>query len=129
MRISEEMYQRLVNKQVYLPKESKYKNKKVIYDGIEFDSQKEGNYYLKYKTMQDLGIIKDLKIQPVYELQPSFKLNGKTYKKITYRADFSYVSVEDNKIHIIDVKGFKTDIYKLKKKLMAYKYKLEIEEV
>lgn len=68
-------------------------------------------------------------MQKEYLLQESFKINGKTRRKITYRADFSYVSTEDDKLHVVDVKGFKTDIYKLKKKLFEYKYNIEIEEV
>lgn len=128
MRISKEVYERLLNHSIDY-KQSKYKNKKTIYDGITFDSKKEGNYYLKLKTMQDLGMIKDLKLQVKYELQPSFKLNNKTYRKIEYKADFSYVSTEDERLHVVDVKGFKTKEYLLKKKMMAYKYGIEVEEV
>lgn len=128
MRISKEVYERLLNHSIDY-KQSKYKNKKTIYDGITFDSKKEGNYYLKLKTMQDLGMIKDLKLQVKYELQPSFKLNNKTYRKIEYKADFSYVSTKDEQLHVVDVKGFKTKEYLLKKKMMAYKYGIEVEEV
>ena len=91
------------------------------------DDQEIGNVFLK--VLEDLGQIKDLELQKVYELQPSFKLNDKTYRKITYKADFSYISVEDNKLHVVDVKGFKTKEYLLKKKMLAYKYNIEIEEV
>ncbi len=75
------------------------------------------------------GIIKDLELQKEYLLQDKFVINGKTRRKITYRADFSYVSCEDDTLHIVDVKGFKTDLYKLKKKLFEKKYNIEIEEI
>lgn len=108
---------------------SKYHNKKVIYDGYTFDSIKEKNYYIKLKLLEKAGKIKELELQKEYELQPSFRLNNKTSRRITYKADFKYISVEDDRIHIIDVKGFRTDVYRLKKKLFEYKYKIEIEEI
>ena len=128
MMISREIYERFMNNSINY-KQSKYKNKKVIYDGIKFDSEKEGAYYLKLKTLENFGQIKDLELQKEFELQPGFKLNGKTYRKITYKADFCYISVSDNKLHVVDVKGFKTKEYLLKKKMLAYKYNIEIEEV
>ena len=128
MRLTEEQYKAFLNKSIDY-KQSKYKNKKACADGYEFDSKKERNYYLKLKTMQDLGLIKDLELQKEYILQDSFKINNKTRRKITYKADFSYVSTEDDKLHVVDVKGFKTDVYKLKKKLFEYKYQIELEEV
>ena len=108
---------------------SKYYSKKVIIDNIKFDSKKEANYYLKLKMLLKAGKIKNLELQKEFILQESFKLNNKTRRKITYRADFSYVSTQNNKIHVIDVKGFKTEVYKLKKKLFEFKYGIEIEEV
>lgn len=108
---------------------SKYKNKKVVYDGIKFDSKKEGACYLKLKLLEEKGIIKDLQLQKEYILQESFKLNNKTYRKISYKADFEYFSTIDNKTHVVDTKGFKTKEYLLKKKILAYKYGIEIEEV
>lgn len=128
MRLTESQYKTMLGKSIDY-KQSKYKNKKVSCDGFEFDSQKERNYYLKLKTMEDLGLIKDLELQKEYILQDKFVLNGKTRRKITYKADFSYVSTEDDKLHVVDVKGFKTDVYKLKKKMFEYKYQTELEEV
>lgn len=128
MRIDNNTYKKLLGNSIDI-KQNKYKNKKVIYDGIKFDSNREMAYYIKLKMLEEKGIIKDLELQKSFELQPSFKLNGKTYKKITYKADFSYVSVQDNKIHIVDTKGFRTEVYKLKKKMFAYKYGIEIEEI
>ena len=108
---------------------AKYHNKKVKYDGYTFDSIREKNYYIKLKLLEKAGKIKELELQKEFELQPSFKLNNKTSRKITYRADFTYKTTEDDKLHVIDVKGFKTDVYKLKKKLFEYKYRIEIEEI
>lgn len=111
-------------------KYNKYKNKKVIIDGISFDSEKEGKRYLELKSMQQFGLIKDLELQKVYELQPSFRKNNKTYRKITYKADFSYFDIEREQIVVEDVKGFKTEVYKIKKKMFEYKYpELTLREI
>jgi len=128
MRIDNNTYKKLLGNSIDV-KQNKYKNKKVIYDGIKFDSNREMAYYIKLKMLEQKGIIKNLELQKSFELQPSFKLNGKTYQKITYKADFSYVSVQDNKTHIVDTKGFRTQVYKLKRKMFAYKYGIEIEEI
>lgn len=108
---------------------SKYHNKKISYDGHKFDSIKEMNYYIKLKLLEDAGKIKELELQKEFLLQPSYKLDNRLGRKITYRADFTYKTTEDDKLHVVDVKGFKTDVYKLKKKLFEYKYKIVIEEI
>ena len=128
MRLTESQYRKLLSKSIDY-KQSKYKNKKTTCDGIEFDSKKERNHYLKLKAMEKVGLIKNLELQKEYILQEKFVLNGKTRRKITYKADFSYITTEDDKLHVVDVKGFKTEVYKLKKKLFEYKYKIELEEV
>ncbi|MEI3498921.1 MAG: DUF1064 domain-containing protein [Bacilli bacterium] len=122
MRVSKQIYEQLINHSINskLQKQNKYKNKHVEYHGIKFDSKKEGTYYLKLKAMEELGIIKDLKLQVKFELQPSFKFNGKTIRAINYIAGFTYYD-ENNKYHIVDTKGVKTEIYKIKKKMMQYK--------
>lgn len=126
MQVSKEIYSKLLNNSIDY-KQSKYKNKKVIYNGIKFDSQKERNYYIKLKLLEDAGKIKDLKLQVKFELQPKFKSGNKNIQAISYIADFTYLD-EENKLHIIDTKGVRTDVYKIKKKMMQYKG-LEIEEV
>lgn len=127
MKISKEVYNKLLNNSI-TTKQNKYHNKKVQYDEMTFDSKKEYSYYLKYKLMEQSGEIKDLKMQVPFTLIETFKLQDKTYRKTVYKADFTFVDKE-GKYHVIDVKGIKTDVYKLKKKLMAWKYGIEIEEV
>ena len=109
------------------PTMSKYKNKKVVVDNILFDSKKEANYYIKLKILKDAGKISGLRLQEKFVLQPSFKLNGKTYRAITYVADFVYK--DDKGMHVVDTKGYRTETYKIKKKLFMKKFGIEIEEV
>lgn len=131
MRLTENQYNTFFKKNNNT-KESKYKNKKVLCDGHTFDSKKERDYYLKFKAMEELGLIRDLELQKEFVLQDSFKLNNKTRRKIMYKADFSYVSTEDDKLHVLDVKSEftrKNEVYRIKKKLFEKKYGIELEEV
>lgn len=110
---------------------NKYHNKKVIIDGIKFDSQKEGNYYLKLKMLEKAGKIRDLRLQVPFVVLETFKVDDRTYRKTKYIADFTYFDDKD-KLHVVDVKSEATrkdKTYQLKKKLLAWKYGLEIEEV
>lgn len=128
MRISKKTYNRFLNNTIDY-KKNKYHNTKVEYKGIKFDSVKEMKHYQLLEYRQKMGEIKDLKLQVPFELIPTYKINNKTIRKTVYIADFTYVSVIDNQIHIEDTKGFKTDVYRLKKKMFEYKYKIEIEEI
>ncbi len=108
----------------------KYKNKKIIVDGMKFDSQLEANRWQELKILQKGGAIKDLRRQVRFELQPKYKKNGKTIQSISYVADFVYYSFTERKIIVEDTKGYLTEVYKLKKKIFEYKYPhLEITEI
>lgn len=128
MRVNKEVYQRLLSNSID-QKQNKYKNTKVEYKGIKFDSIKEMKHYQLLEYLQKIGEIKELKLQVPYELIPKYKINNKTVRKTTYIADFTYITTKDDKLHIVDTKGFKTDVYRLKKKLFEYKYGVEVEEV
>lgn len=80
--------------------------------------------------MERQGLIKDIKLQMRFEIQPKYKKNNKTIRAINYVADFTYFDVNKGKTIIIDTKGYRTDVYKLKKKIFEYVYPdLEIKEV
>jgi len=98
---------------------TKYRAIRTMVDGIYFDSKREANRYSELKMMEKAGIIASLKLQPEFKCQ----IDGK--KICTYKADFEYLMVDeqgpDGQIgyYIVeDVKGFKTPVYKLKKKLV-----------
>lgn len=101
---------------------SKYNSRKTIVDGIKFDSLKEANRYYDLKLLERVGEIKDLELQPRFLLQESFKLRGVTHRKIEYVADFKYFDVKEDIVVVEDSKGFKTDVYRLKKKLFLKLY-------
>jgi hypothetical protein len=99
-----------------------------VIDGIKFDSRKEAKRYTELKLLERNGDIEKLTLQPRFLLQEGFRKNGKAYRKIEYVADFMYE--QDGKLIIEDVKGIKTDVYKLKQKLFEKKYQdLTIKEI
>lgn len=111
-----------------MKKKPKYGNTKLEVDGHVFDSLKEASYYGTLKYMEKAGEISHLVIQPRYELIPAFTKNGKKYRKTEYVADFQYD--KDGEIIVVDTKGCRTDVYKLKRKMFEYRYPdLTIEEV
>lgn len=102
----------------------KYHNTKTVADGIKFDSKLEAERYAQLKILERAGVIRELELQPSFELIPSFKKNGKTWRKTVYKADFRYILAKDDRIIIEDVKGSTaviTDVFRLKQKLFEYK--------
>ncbi len=109
---------------------NKYNATKTTVDGIVFDSKKEATRYGQLKLLERAGKISDLKIQPRYLLQESFKtpvidqngvkIKDKTIRKIEYVADFEFKMGEV--VVVEDVKGFQTAIFKLKLKLFLKKF-------
>ena len=99
----------------------KYGNRKTVVDGIIFDSKKEAEHYTKLLAMIAAGYVTRITRQPRYELQGSFEKDGKKFRKMEYVADFE-VTYADGHVEVIDVKGMRTDVYKLKRKMFEYKY-------
>lgn len=103
-------------------KKSKYHAKKTVLDGITFDSKKEAKRYLELKAMEKVGTIKNLQLQVPFILIEKSKYG----RSIKYVADFVY-NRNGSKV-VEDVKGVKTPVYKLKKRLMAEKYGIIVLE-
>ena len=116
MRLTEAEYQALIGGRQ--TKKSKYNSTRVELDGFKFDSVKEANRY------SELKILKKSKDVYYFILQVPFKMPGTKYV-----ADF-LVFWADGSHTVEDTKGFRTDTYKLKKKMMAFHYpEVEIVEL
>lgn len=104
--------------------ENKYKNKKIEYNGIKFDSKMEMDFYLYLLKIYPKEIFDniEIKLQPKFLLQSSFRDNGKLYREISYIADFEITKNETESSIVFDVKGFKTKDFIIKEKLFRYKY-------
>ena len=122
----------------------KYNNKKVMVDGIKFDSKKEATRYKELKTLERAGIIQNLQRQVKYALIPAqYEPSGEIYTKgkekgkpkkgkliereCAYYADFVYT--ENGKTVVEDTKGVKTPEYIIKRKLMLYVHNIKIKEM
>lgn len=99
----------------------KYNARKTVADGITFDSRKEAARYGELKLMEKAGEIYNLELQPRFLLQDKYKYNGKTVRKLEYVADFRYTDANGATV-VEDVKGVKTEAYKIKKKIFLCKY-------
>ena len=111
----------------------KYNNKKCTFGNLKFDSIKEKDRYIELLAKSQKGEITDLILQPEFELQEAFDVPvlssvGKPKKKreraIKYVADFQYSEkIGDKTWDVVeDVKGMKTQVYRLKRKMFLYKY-------
>ena len=112
---STERYKEYQDKQC---KKSKFNARKTSSDGRTFDSEKEANYYCELKNRLYGSDIKGFCIQPIFILAPGLE----------YKADF-IVFNNDGTSEVVDVKGFKTKEYIVKKKVFEDKYNLKIKEV
>lgn len=105
---------------------SKYNAKKTEIDGIKFDSAVEGKYYSHLKELQAQGVVTRFDLQPEFILQGGFTDDwGVRHLPIKYRADF-LVYYRDSDPKVIDIKGQILPEFKLKRKLYAAKFPLEL---
>ncbi len=120
MRMTEDEYAELMSRRgatPKMPKPSKYHNKRVMVDGIHFDSQKEADYYSELKLRLHAGEIKGFCRQPEFILIEGFG----NQRPETYRADFVVFHLDET-ADVIDTKGTETEVFKIKKKQFRAKF-------
>lgn len=117
---------------------NKYHNQPTVKRGIRFDSKKEAERYDELMLLLRAGKIRKLKLQPEFTLQEAFTTeDGERIQAVRYRADFAYERPTKPDctgtvywIPVVeDVKGKKTDIYSLKRKLMRERFNIEVIEI
>lgn len=113
---------------------NKYFNKKVIVDGMKFDSKAEAKRWRELFWLQNGGVIRNLQRQVRYELVPrQCDENGKILERsLDYIADFVYTDEHGNEV-VEDVKGYKNGaayaLFTAKRKLMLWIYGIQVQEV
>ena len=109
---------------------NKYGAKKIEIDGHVFPSKRESEYYLAYKDMLERGEIVNLELQPRFTLIPAYTTRtGKKVRPCHYTADF-LLTYPDGRKKVVEVKGFRTRDYMLRRKLFEWQYReYEFEEV
>ena len=109
-------------------KRSKYGARTIIADGHKFDSKREYERYQVLRAMERNGEIMDLRTQVTYTLIPSQYIGRKCVERpLKYIADFTYVHGGETVCE--DVKGYRTDVYRIKRKLMLYIHGIRVHEV
>lgn len=110
---------------------SKYHAIPTMVDGIKFPSRAEARRYAELKLLQKAGEIWDLELQPKLPLLVLVLATRHGANLVEcvghYRADFSYQTKAGRVLE--DVKGVRTPVYKLKKRLVEATYGVQIVEV
>lgn len=106
---------------MFKKKGSKYNNKKPEAYERKWDSQMELEFYEYNLELQKQGQVVDIELQPVFLLQDKYIYKGKTVRKMEYKADFK-ITYSDGSIVVYDVKGMILNDFKLKWKLLRFKY-------
>ena len=118
---------------------TKYFSRKVEKDGMIFDSAKEWRRWLVLKAMEESGEISHLERQREFELIPEQREpdtigpKGGVHRgrllerRVVYRSDFSYM--KDFDLVVEDAKGFRTEAYIIKRKLMLQVHGIQVKEV
>lgn len=91
------------------PRRNKYNAIKTL----GYDSKLEQAVHNILLLREKRGEIKDIKSQQTVVLQ-----DGPQNVRITWRADFSFINAVTNELCYCEAKGFETDVYKLKLKLI-----------
>lgn len=118
----------------------KYNAQRVEIDGHKFASKAEARRYGELKLLEKAGKIESLELQPVFPLRVLLTTGSFTYAARAlagdyptigkYVADFKYYRLEAPTGWIVeDVKGFKTELYRWKKKHVEAQYGIEIQEI
>lgn len=120
------------NKGIRIKNPSKYHSKEAYFKGERFDSQKERDRWIYLCQLQKEGKISELQRQVKWKLMDSVYRDQKRKRGViiggcSYVADFQYK--EDGELVIEDAKGYRTDVYILKRKWMYDKYGILIKEV
>jgi hypothetical protein len=118
---------------------SKYRAVPTEVDGIRFASKKEAKRYAELKLLERAGKIFRLRLQPRFRLCPWTTLREGDGEAAAvphlgyYVADFAYCNQKDCMCvygcQVEDAKGFKTPLYKWKKKHVELQYRLTVREV
>lgn len=110
----------------------KYGAKPTLYDGIRFASKAECRRYVDLRILERAGHIRNLELQPVFPIEVMNPANGEMVLCGVYKADFKYVDLPfrcPERVVVEDVKGFSTDVYRLKRRLVQAIYGITITEV
>ena len=99
-------------------RKAKYGNVRTEVDGLRFDSKREAAYFSELKLRVKAGEVL------WFIRQVAFDLPGGS----RYFADFMEVH-KNGTVHVVDVKGVETQVFKLKSGMFTSRYGFDIEVV
>lgn len=113
---------------------SKYGAKAQVVDGIRFHSRKEARRYGELKLLEKAGELHGLRLQPKFQLVAWHSDHSRINVVGEYRADFEYCAcrrIPCVRSHVVveDVKGFRTPLYRWKKRHVEAQYGITVVEV
>lgn len=126
------------------PPYNKYGAKKCVVDGVAHDSQHEGRVARELRQLQAAGIIRNLRLDKKADkeyLRFPFVVNGEKLgyyecdarfelvQPYTLKTKTGYQLLEVGQDYVLDAKGVKTPVYRLKVKLLWALYKKKVLEV
>lgn len=94
----------------FVKRGSKYNNTPKMYGGNKYDSKKEAGYAAELDLRKKAKDIKD------WERQVKIELRVNDYLITKYYMDFKIIHNDDS-IEWIEIKGFETEVWRLKRKL------------
>jgi hypothetical protein len=104
----------------------KYGARATTVDNISFPSRREANRYTELKALLRAGKISNLEVDAQNPIIYDIEVNG--LHITNYRPDFRYYDNETKRMVVCDAKGFRTDVYRLKRKLVRAVFGIEIME-
>jgi|SRR6186997_866181 len=108
---------------------AKYAAVPTVVDGVRFASKKEARRYAELRLLEQAGQIRELELQPVYVLHVSQAAHPFVRASVgKYVADFRYREGPQGLLVVEDVKGCKTPVYRLKKRMVAAEYGVIVRE-
>lgn len=109
------------------PASSKFGAQRIEVDGITFHSKREARRWQQLRILEKAKQITNLRRQVPYPIAIVNLETGELVTVSTYFADFVYDELAGHTV-VEDSKGFRTDIYKLKKRLVEAQYGVRIYE-
>ena len=103
-----------------MTKFNKYNARKTHLNGHTFDSQREARRYQDLLLLERAGRIHSLRLQVPFSLEVAGAQIGK------YVADFVYIENDEEVIE--DSKGYRTPLYRWKKKHVEAQFNVKIKE-
>lgn len=119
---------------VRMPQErSKYRNVKTVIGTETFDSRRESDAWQAIKAREQTGEVRNVRRQVEFPLLAPDRMHGNDVMVARYVADIVYeaydIMARDWLKHVVDAKGVRTQMYRLKRKWLELQDGIIIEEV